>query len=410
VVASLLLALVVIASMSRLARRVRTWPREALAGRVVRITPRLGPATIGLVHPEIVIPRWASGLPSDELELVLAHEEEHVRTRDPLLLTLGLAAAVACPWNALIWWQHRRLKDAVEVDCDQRVLQRGAAAPRYGDLLVKVGSRGGSHLLPLPTMTGSTSLLERRLTAMKTLKLRAALPRALGATVAALGLVVVACGTEPPVGAEDAGATRAEASQQERNALVVDLWLEPDGSVYVNDELRAMEDVSDVVGTLRAASQGTLVVSIAGDPQVPYRVMAELQRELQASGATRVVFGTSDTRPSPTPPGDVEDVMDGLALVLPSDGMRVPVSGRNVLHLVVRPSGMVDVIRGPDRPVQRMRAEEIEALWRREVATNANLIAAVKTHPDASYTRTLDVLDALQAADAQRISLQMMTN
>jgi hypothetical protein len=57
-----------------------------------------------------------------------------------------------------------------------------------------------------------------------------------------------------------------------------------------------------------------------------------------------------------------------------------------------------------------MRAEEIEALWRREVAANANLIAAVKTHPDASYTRTLDVLDALQAADAQRISLQMMTN
>ena len=53
-----------------------------------------------------------------------------------------------------------------------------------------------------------------------------------------------------------------------------------------------------------------------------------------------------------------------------------------------------DVKRGESQQVQQMRPREIEGLWRQEVTANPNLIAAVKTHPEASYKFMMDVLDA----------------
>jgi biopolymer transport protein ExbD len=98
----------------------------------------------------------------------------------------------------------------------------------------------------------------------------------------------------------------------------------------------------------------------------------------------------------------------GLALVLPEQSEEVAVSQKNILHLLIQPSGIVDVKRGESQQVQQMRAQEIEGLWRQEVALNPNLIAAVKTHPDAAYKFMVDVLDALHSANAERISLQIL--
>lgn len=100
----------------------------------------------------------------------------------------------------------------------------------------------------------------------------------------------------------------------------------------------------------------------------------------------------------------------GLAIVLPEPGEEAQVSQRNILHLIIQPTGVVDVRRGESQQVQQMRPQEIEGLWRQEVAANENLIAAVKTHPDAAYEHMVNVLDALHAANAQRISLQILEN
>jgi biopolymer transport protein ExbD len=98
----------------------------------------------------------------------------------------------------------------------------------------------------------------------------------------------------------------------------------------------------------------------------------------------------------------------GLAIVLPEPGEEAQVSQRNILHLIIQPNGFVEVRRGESQQVQTMSASEIEGLWRQEVAANENLIAAVKTHPDAAYSLMVDVLDALHSANAQRISLQIL--
>ena len=97
----------------------------------------------------------------------------------------------------------------------------------------------------------------------------------------------------------------------------------------------------------------------------------------------------------------------GLAIVLPEEGGEQEISPRNILHIIIRPDGIVEVKRGESPSVQSVSPDAIEALWRGDVSENPNLIAAVKTHPTTPYKFMVDVLDALHAAGAERISLQL---
>jgi biopolymer transport protein ExbD len=98
----------------------------------------------------------------------------------------------------------------------------------------------------------------------------------------------------------------------------------------------------------------------------------------------------------------------GLSIVLPEPGEEAQVSQKNILHIIIEPNGTVRVKRGESQQEQVLRPPDIEGLWRQEAAQNPNLIAAVKTHPDAPYRMMVDVLDALQSASAERISLQIL--
>ena len=100
----------------------------------------------------------------------------------------------------------------------------------------------------------------------------------------------------------------------------------------------------------------------------------------------------------------------GLAIVLPEESEQVEVNQKNILHLVIQPNGIVEVKRGESQSVQTVQPSEVEGIWRQDIASNPNLIAAVKTHPDASYRFMVDVLDALKVAGAERISLQVLEN
>ena len=200
---SVAVAVLMLASLRSLHRRKKQWPRSLVRNRTVRIAPALGPAVIGVGRPEIVLPRWARKLGEEELEMILAHEEEHIRARDPLLLAGALVAVSLLPWNPALWWQLRRLRGAVELDCDRRVLRHGARPRPYGELLLHLGGNGHLDILPTAALAGSPSLLERRLNAMKKRTLKRTLPTALAGAVLAVGLVVVACQTDVPTAAEE---------------------------------------------------------------------------------------------------------------------------------------------------------------------------------------------------------------
>ena len=98
----------------------------------------------------------------------------------------------------------------------------------------------------------------------------------------------------------------------------------------------------------------------------------------------------------------------GLRIVLPEKSEEVEVSQKNVLHLTIQPDGVVQVKRGESPQVQPVASSQIASVWRQEFARNENLIAAVKTAPEAPYRFMIDVLDQLQAAGAERISLQQL--
>jgi biopolymer transport protein ExbD len=412
--ASLVVLLALLASGLGLKRRARGWPRETLLGRQVRISPDLGPATLGLIAPYVVIPRWAKDLPDDELELVLRHEAEHVRSRDTLVLAVGLAAVVACPWNPSVWWQLRRLKAAVELDCDRRVLRHGVAPAHYATLLVSLGTRGHRAPLAVPTIAGPTSLLERRLTLMKTMR-KNAIPGALVAIGLALPLVVVACTTDAPVGAdvrtrddsqaEDVG----QAAFETRAQGVVVVEVAEDGTTRVNGVTYPIGQVSEVVEPL--VTDGS-VASIEAVESVPYRSIAAVQDELREAGLLRVVFIRTEPgvrRPARREVSTIVD--DGLAMVLPEaaapdiDGVNV--NPRNLLFLEVLPSGVVAARFRDDPQTLEISPDDVEELWSRGVAENPRLIAVMMTHGETQYRHMYDVLGALRRAEATRFAVQL---
>ncbi|TVP59053.1 MAG: biopolymer transporter ExbD [Gemmatimonadales bacterium] len=97
----------------------------------------------------------------------------------------------------------------------------------------------------------------------------------------------------------------------------------------------------------------------------------------------------------------------GLQIVLPEAQEEVEVSQRNILHINIQTDGSVLYRRGDSQQEQRVAPAAMEDIWRMEVAQNENLIAGVRTHPEAQHRYMVQVLDALQTAGATRISLQM---
>ena len=87
---------------------------------------------------------------------------------------------------------------------------------------------------------------------------------------------------------------QAEATEKidEKKKNILNVWVERDGSVFMNDQPYTMDQVSEVVGPLYAESDRRLVISVRGDREVPSRTMDQLQKELVSAGVVRVVFAT----------------------------------------------------------------------------------------------------------------------
>ncbi len=146
--------------------RARGWSPRHEGGECLWIADGTGPAVFGFITPRIVIPRWLLDAPLEVRSLVIQHEREHIAGRDPLLLTAGLLLVALAPWNAALWWQLRRLRFALEVDCDSRVLSSGVDAVTYGRTLLTVGQQQVSRPLGAVALGEPVSQLEQRIRLM----------------------------------------------------------------------------------------------------------------------------------------------------------------------------------------------------------------------------------------------------
>ena len=194
-----MLLLIAIGFGRRRLRRERMRSHAAdLLGHPVLLTEATGPAVAGIREPVVFVPRWVLALDEPSQRLLVAHEVEHVKGRDTAVLFGGALAVAILPWNPVVWWMVRRLRLAVEQDCDARVLARHPGVRRYADLLLLAASRHGlaSRLLAAHFGEHASDLL-RRIEAMTS---RGRLPwrqSASGALVAAV-LTVVSCETPRP--------------------------------------------------------------------------------------------------------------------------------------------------------------------------------------------------------------------
>ena len=186
---SAVVGLWLVATQRRLRRRLRGYPSRIVDGERVLVSSDFGPAVAGIVRPQIVLPEWAVAMRGRDRRIIVAHETEHRQARDPLLAAVALIVITALPWNVALWWQLRRLRLAIEIDCDRRVVSRHAHDPHvYGMLLLATHERV-SRIVPemALAMAAMRSGLGRRIEALVDRRSRSTV-RQLSALAAALVL------------------------------------------------------------------------------------------------------------------------------------------------------------------------------------------------------------------------------
>ena len=100
----------------------------------------------------------------------------------------------------------------------------------------------------------------------------------------------------------------------------------------------------------------------------------------------------------------------GLPIVLPEQSEEQDVSPKNLIFFIVQPDGRVLIRRGESEQEQTVAYNQVAGILRQELAANANLIAAIQTHPDAPYRHMVNTLDEVKLSGAERISLQELEN
>ena len=156
-----------VALLIALSRRAAGSRKASLVDGVpIVVTDQLGPATVGLMRSQVLVPRWVLALPGVQRRYVLRHEEEHRRAHDAHLLLFVSLPLLLMPWNLALWWHLRRLSLAVELDCDNRVVSALGDAPAYGELLLTVAEVANKAPRLQPAFLGGAGSLERRLRAL----------------------------------------------------------------------------------------------------------------------------------------------------------------------------------------------------------------------------------------------------
>ena len=212
----------------RYVRRSReSWLPMDIDGIRVQVARDVGPAVVGFRRMTITLPQWVVDADPSLRALILRHEAEHRRARDPWLLLIAAVLTALIPWNVLLWFQARRLRLAVEMDCDRRVLRTHPSWREYARLLVTIAQqRSAASRALVPALLEPISNLERRITAMRTTPTLSRL-NALSLTFVCVASFAVACAVDKPE-----SPSRLDSSQRVSSRTGRDAQLKQPNSTY----------------------------------------------------------------------------------------------------------------------------------------------------------------------------------
>ena len=297
VAGSAMLLVLFVAVNVRIARARRRWPMSQACGTSVRVAPHSGPAVLGLLRAEIVVPRALLQRDAEEQRLIVAHEREHLRARDHLLLAGAWLVAIALPWHPAVWALINRLRLAIELDCDARVLSAGESPTSYGALLIDVAAHHGGIRMGALALADGPSHLERRILAMNAPRKRHAL--AYGALLSGFGalLVLAACEAKVPTESQIAqmDVARAEKSAAEAGFMRTpandrtDFFL--DGVRVSAERARAIEakDIGSIEIVKSELPTGRDTIFVTSADRMPRRVPDSLELSLAAGASEYAV-------------------------------------------------------------------------------------------------------------------------
>ncbi|MDQ2888950.1 MAG: M56 family metallopeptidase [Gemmatimonadota bacterium] len=343
----------------------RRWTVAQFAGQRVHVAPHAGPAVVGLLRPEIVIPQWMLDSSAGDPGLVVMHEMEHRNAHDPLLLAAAWALVALIPWHPGAWYCLARTRLAIELDCDARVITHGASLRTYAELLVNQARvRLGA---PLHLWLGATSLLEpsshleRRLNAMIHPTDSSVAPRRFGRLLRTFPLLAIAstvaiaaCESHVPTAADISGLDVASAERDARQASMIGahpVVYYVNGAHVSADTARAIEarNISSISVVTRneASKQQEIRITTIGAP-----ITGDSARALKTVRVTLAPGGAATVRPYGAPSGsDIRvtvhprafDPSEAPAIVI--DGAPSTAEAMNALN----PSTIatVDILKGP---------------------------------------------------------------
>lgn len=74
---------------------------------------------------------------------------------------------------------------------------------------------------------------------------------------------------------------------------ILHVWVDPDGTVFINDLLTPIDAIPPIVQQLYVETNRELVVAVRSDRSVPYGVINQITEALRDGGALRVNFATN---------------------------------------------------------------------------------------------------------------------
>ena len=340
---SIVLAALLLLSQQRLARRLRECQRARVDGKDLLVSDSLGPAVVGFLDTVIVLPAWVFALGEQERRLVVSHEREHQRVRDPAVSIAALSAAVLFPWNVALWWQLSRLRLAIELDCDARVVAQSGADPvAYGKLLVTAHensqyARGlALALAPLHSALGQRvmALLSRGAEAGRS-QSRQRVARTGGLTFAALGVLALA-----PVPALPPALAAAMSPPAQQQPMRTDYISSANVGHTSADRL---DSTRDAAVTARTGNVYTFVPARTGVDRSARQAQHTAKTRIAQQGAAGVVTLGTDS-PNITMRYEANVARDGRSVMLNSSSVS---TGDTASATHVAPSNVIRTVGAP---------------------------------------------------------------
>jgi len=243
------------------------------------------PTVVGWIKPVILLPASAlSGLSTEQLEAILAHELAHVRRHDYLVNIVQTVVEILGFYHPALWWVSHRIRAERENCCDDLAVQVCGDSVRYARALtcleemrhhgseLAVAASGGSLVARIGRLLGQPAPSKRRLTwlpGLIALLLVASIviPAALVLATPNVPTAMEGLDTKPSVVGTDApdvgvtvpAQTQKDGEQQDSNEILIDFVL----AKVLTDATLDRETIL-LIGNLLAAEQPQIMDEIFG--------------------------------------------------------------------------------------------------------------------------------------------------